>query len=165
MKSYLSSKVKQLKPSGIRRFFDLANTMEGVISLGVGEPDFITPWSICQASVQSINRGYTWYTEMEGHRELRNLISSYMNSHFHLSYSPAKEIMVTLRGSQALDITLRTIINPDDEVLVIEPSYVAYGELVSLAGGKPVPIVTAMEKEFKPQPEQIKQAISPRSKP
>lgn len=92
MKSYLSSRVKQLKPSGIRKFFDLANTMEGVISLGVGEPDFITPWSIRQASIQLINQGSISYSEMEGHIELRNLISTYLNSSFQVSYSPKEEI-------------------------------------------------------------------------
>jgi aminotransferase len=164
MKSYLSSKVEQLKPSGIRRFFDLANSLEGVISLGVGEPDFITPWSICQASIQSIKSGFTSNTEMEGQVELRQEISYYMKSRFQVSYSPSTEIIVTIGGSQALDVSLRTILNPGDEVLIIEPSYVAYGALVSLAGGKPVPIVTSFQNEFKPDPEQIKQSISPRTK-
>lgn len=164
MKSYLSSRIEQVKPSGIRRFFDLANRMEGIISLGVGEPDFITPWSICHASIQSIERGYTSYTEIEGQIELRNEISSYMRNRFNVSYSSTTEIIVTVGGSQALDSSLRAIINPGDEVLIVEPSYVAYKALVSMAGGNPVPIVTSFENEFKPQPEQIKQAISPRTK-
>ncbi|MFS0637596.1 aminotransferase [Mesobacillus foraminis] len=164
MKSYISSRVEQLKPSGIRRFFDLAGSMEGVITLGVGEPDFTTPWSICHAAIQSMERGYTTYTEMEGLLELRREISLYMDRRFHLSYSPDKEILITVGGSQALDITLRAILNPDDEVLIIEPSYVAYEALVSLAGGKPIPIRTSIDKEFKPQPQQIREAISPRTK-
>jgi aminotransferase len=164
MKRYFSSRVEQLKPSGIRRFFDLANSLEGVISLGVGEPDFITPWSICDASIQSINRGYTSYTENEGQLELRKEISYYMENRFQVSYSPNTEIIVTVGGSQALDCSLRAILNPGDEVMIVEPSYVAYEALVSMAGGKPVPIITSFENEFKPQPEQIKQAISPRTK-
>jgi aminotransferase len=164
MKSYLSSRIEQIKPSGIRRFFDLANSMEGIISLGVGEPDFITPWSICHASIQSIERGYTSYTEIEGQIELREEISYYMSNRFQVYYSPTTEIIVTVGGSQALDSSLRAIINPGDEVMIVEPSYVAYKALVSMAGGNPVPIVTSFENEFKPQPEQIKQAISPRTK-
>jgi aminotransferase len=164
MKSYLSSRIEQIKPSGIRRFFDLANSMEGIISLGVGEPDFTTPWSICHASIQSIEQGYTSYTEIEGQIELRKEISSYMSNRFKVSYSPTTEIIVTVGGSQALDSSLRAIINPGDEVMIVEPSYVAYKALVSMAGGHPVPIVTSFENEFKPQPEQIIQAISPRTK-
>ncbi|MFJ5763496.1 aminotransferase [Neobacillus sp. NPDC093182] len=164
MKSYLSSRIEQIRPSGIRRFFDLANSMEGIISLGVGEPDFTTPWSICHASIQSIEQGFTSYTEIEGQIELRKEISSYMSNRFKVSYSPTTEIIVTVGGSQALDSSLRAIINPGDEVMIVEPSYVAYRALVSMAGGNPVPIVTSFENEFKPQPEQIKQAISPRTK-
>ena len=164
MKSYLSSRIEQIRPSGIRRFFDLANSMEGIISLGVGEPDFTTPWSICHASIQSIEQGFTSYTEIEGQIELRKEISSYMSNRFKVSYSPTTEIIVTVGGSQALDSSLRAIINPGDEVMIVEPSYVAYKALVSMAGGNPVPIVTSFENEFKPQPEQIKQAISPRTK-
>lgn len=164
LKSYLSSRAEQLKPSGIRRFFDLANSLEGVISLGVGEPDFITPWSICHSSILSLENGYTSYTEIEGLIELRKEISRYMERRFHVCYSPSTEIIVTIGGSQALDSSLRTILNPGDEVLIIEPSYVAYNALVSLAGGIPVPIVTSFENQFKPTPEQIKQSISPRTK-
>ncbi|MEH7014468.1 aminotransferase [Neobacillus niacini] len=164
MKSYLSSRIEQIRPSGIRRFFDLANSIEGIISLGVGEPDFTTPWSICHASIQSIEQGYTSYTEIEGQIELRKEISSYMSNRFKVSYSPTTEIIVTVGGSQALDSSLRVIINPGDEVMIVEPSYVAYKALVSMAGGNPVPIVTSFENEFKPQPEQIKQAVSPRTK-
>ncbi|MFB5195812.1 aminotransferase [Neobacillus sp. KR4-4] len=164
MKSYLSSRTEQIKPSGIRRFFDLANSLEGVISLGVGEPDFITPWSICHASIQSIERGYTTNTEIEGLIELRKEISYYMGNRFQVSYSPDTEIIVTVGGSQALDSSLRAIINSGDEVMIVEPSYVAYEALVAMAGGKPVPIVTTFENEFKPQPEQIIQSISSRTK-
>jgi aminotransferase len=164
MKWNLSSRIEQIKPSGIRRFFDLANSMEGIISLGVGEPDFITPWSICHASIQYIEQGYTWNTEMEGQIELRKEIANYMKNRFQVSYLPNTEIIVTVGGSQALDSSLRAIINPGDEVMILEPSYVAYEALVSMAGGIPVPIVTSFENEFKPQPEQIRQAISVRTK-
>ncbi|MGM0899701.1 MAG: aminotransferase [Bacillota bacterium] len=164
MKTYIAKRVQQLKPSGIRRFFDLADSMNGVISLGVGEPDFITPWSICHASIQSMERGFTSYTNFSGLKELRDEISDYMDRRFGLTYSAEKEILVTIGGSQALDISLRTILNPGDEVLIVEPSYVAYGALVSLAGGKPVPIVTSIETGFKPQPDQIREAITPKTK-
>jgi len=164
MKSYLSSRAKEIKPSGIRRFFDMANHMEGVISLGVGEPDFITPWPICEAAIFSLERGHTSYTETAGLIELRREIASYMQSRFEISYSPESEIIVTTGGSQALDITMRTILNPGEEVMIIEPSYLAYAPLISLAGGIPKPIKTSIETEFKPTPEQIQQAITPNTK-
>ncbi|NMD72418.1 aminotransferase [Bacillus sp. DNRA2] len=164
MRSKLSSLVIQIKPSGIRRFFDLAETMDGVISLGVGEPDFITPWSICHASIQSIERGYTSYTEREGLLDLRKEISSYMKNRFQVTYSPYTDILVTVGGSQALDISLRTVLNPGEEVIMIEPSYVAYAPLITLAGGKPVLVQTSIETEFKPQPEQIRRAITEKTK-
>lgn len=164
MKSYLSSRVKQIKPSGIRRFFDLAANVEGVISLGVGEPDFITPWPICQAAISSIETGHTFYTENAGLLELRREIAYYMQSHFNVSYFPESEIIVTIGGSQALDVVIRTILNPGDEVIVIEPSYLAYAPLISLAGGKPVSVETSIKNEFKPQPEQLQQVISSKTK-
>lgn len=164
MRSYLSSKVEQVKPSGIRRFFDLAAGMEGVISLGVGEPDFVTPWSIREASILSLQRGYTSYTANAGLIELRRQIADYMQSRFQVSYSPESEIIVTVGGSQALDLAMRAILNPGDEVIIIEPSFVAYAPLVSLAGGTPVLIDTFVETGFKPQPEQIQKAISTRTK-
>lgn len=164
MRSYLSSKVEQVKPSGIRRFFDLAAGMEGVISLGVGEPDFVTPWSIREASILSLQRGYTSYTANAGLIELRREIADYMQSRFQVSYSPESEIIVTVGGSQALDLAMRAILNPGDAVIIIEPSFVAYAPLVSLAGGEPVLIDTFVETGFKPRPEQIQKAVSARTK-
>ncbi|MGJ7920924.1 aminotransferase [Neobacillus sp. LXY-4] len=164
MKTRLSSLVNQIKPSGIRKFFDLANNMDGVISLGVGEPDFVTPWSICHASIQSIERGYTSYTEPEGLLELRKEISNYMKNRFQVTYSPYTDILVTVGGSQALDVSLRTVLNPGEEVIMIEPSYVAYAPLITLAGGKPIVVQTSIDTEFKPRPEQIRRAITKKTK-
>lgn len=163
-KSRLADRVEQIKPSGIRRFFDMANAIEGVISLGVGEPDFITPTNVCEAAIKSVQNGYTTYTEVAGLLELRKEISTYMESRFQLIYSPQSEIIVTMGGSQALDLVLRTIINQGDEVIVIEPSYLAYAPLVILAGGVPVPVKTSIKTNFKPRPQDIKEVIGPKTK-
>src|SRR5690606_34351735 len=130
---YLSKKVQELKPSGIRRFFDLAVTMEGVISLGVGEPDFVTPWSIREASIQSIEAGITSYTGNAGLLELRQEISEYLHRSFGVEYSPQNEIIVTVGGSQAIDLAIRALVDPGDEVIIVEPTFVAYSPIVSLA--------------------------------
>ncbi|WP_026585075.1 aminotransferase [Bacillus sp. J33] len=163
-KTYLSRTVEDLKPSGIRRFFDLAAGMEGVISLGVGEPDFITPWSVREAAILSLEQGYTSYTANAGLVELREEIAGYMKKSFRVSYSAEKEIIVTVGASQALDIALRAILDPGDEVIVIEPSFVSYVPLVALAGGVPVQVQTLKEKGFKIQPEQLQNAITSRTK-
>ncbi|EWG09452.1 aminotransferase [Cytobacillus firmus] len=163
-KSYLSKTVEELKPSGIRRFFDLAAGMEGVISLGVGEPDFITPWSVREAAILSLEQGYTSYTANAGLMELREEIAGYMQKSFGVSYSPQSEITVTVGASQALDISLRAILDPGDEVIVIEPSFVSYVPLVTLAGGVPVQIQTLKENGFKILPEQLENAITRRTK-
>ncbi|RFB15135.1 aminotransferase [Bacillus sp. HNG] len=161
---YLSKKVQELKPSGIRRFFDLAVTMEGVISLGVGEPDFVTPWSIREASIQSIEAGITSYTGNAGLLELRQEISGYLNKSFGVEYSPNNEIIVTVGGSQAIDLAIRALIDPGDEVIIVEPTFVAYSPIVSLAGGIPVPVNTKAENEFKLQPDEIEKVVSDRTK-
>ncbi|EKN63194.1 aspartate/tyrosine/aromatic aminotransferase [Schinkia azotoformans MEV2011] len=161
---YLSEKVINLKPSGIRRFFDLASGMEGVISLGVGEPDFVTSWAIREASILSLEQGYTAYTANAGLIELRREISKYMKNRFEVSYSPEEEIIVTVGASQALDLAVRATINPGDEVIIVEPCFVAYASIVQLAGGIPVPVQTTAENEFKLQPEQIEEVITPRTK-
>lgn len=161
---YLSEKVINLKPSGIRRFFDLASGMEGVISLGVGEPDFVTSWAIREASILSLEQGYTAYTANAGLLELRREISKYMKNRFEVNYSPEEEIIVTVGASQALDLAVRATINPGDEVIIVEPSYVAYASIIQLAGGIPVPVQTTAENEFKLQPEQIEEVITPRTK-
>lgn len=161
---YLSEKVINLKPSGIRRFFDLASEMEGVISLGVGEPDFVTSWAIREASILSLEQGYTAYTANAGLMELRREITKYMKNRFNVNYSPENETIVTVGASQALDLAVRATINPGDEVIIVEPSYVAYASIIQLAGGIPVPVQTTVENEFKLQPEQIEEVITPKTK-
>ncbi|MCM3161112.1 aminotransferase [Metabacillus litoralis] len=161
---YLSSTVKGLKPSGIRKFFDLAASMEGVISLGVGEPDFVTPWNVREASILSLEQGYTSYTANAGLLELRKEISHYLKEKTNVSYSPSEELLVTVGASQALDLALRAIVNPGDEVIVIEPSFVSYSSLISLAGGVPVSVQTSGEMEFKLQPSDLEKAITNKTK-
>lgn len=163
-KSYLAKTVEDLKPSGIRKFFDLAAGMEGVISLGVGEPDFVTSWSAREAAILSLEQGYTSYTANAGLLELRNEVSSYMKKQFHVEYNPKSEIIITVGASQALDIALRAILDPGDEVIVIEPSFVSYAPLVSLAGGKPVAVQATEEYDFKIQTHQLEKAITDRTK-
>ncbi|WP_175640599.1 aminotransferase [Metabacillus schmidteae] len=162
--NYLSSTVKNLKPSGIRKFFDLASSMEGVISLGVGEPDFVTPWNVREASILSLEQGHTSYTANAGLLELRKEISHYVKEKTGITYSAKEEVLVTVGASQALDIALRAIVNPGDEVIVIEPSFVAYSSLVSLAGGVPVSVQTSGELEFKLQPSDLEKAITDKTK-
>ncbi|MEH6944225.1 aminotransferase [Bacillus sp. JJ722] len=162
--SYLSKTVSEMKPSGIRKFFDLAATMEGVVSLGVGEPDFVTSWSAREAAISSLEQGYTSYTANAGLLELRQEISKYMSNSFGLSYDPKTEIIVTVGASQALDIAMRAIVDPGDEILVVEPCFVAYAPLVSLAGGVPVTVSTKAENGFRLMPEELEAAITHRTK-
>lgn len=162
--SYVSQMVGQLKPSGIRRFFDLAAGMEGVISLGVGEPDFVTSWSVREAAILSLEQGYTSYTANAGLMELRVEISNYLKKQFQLDYSAKNQIIVTVGASQALDIALRATLNPGDEVIVIEPSFVSYSPLVTLAGGLPVTVQASAENGFKILPSQIEAVISDKTK-
>jgi aminotransferase len=161
---YLSQTVNELKPSGIRKFFDLAATIKGVISLGVGEPDFITPWSIREAAILSLEEGYTSYTANPGLLELRQEITHYLDSRFHVRYNPENQVIVTAGASQAIDLSFRAILNQGDEVLIVEPAFVSYGPLVALAGGKPVPVATQPENGFKVTPGQIEQAITKKTK-
>ncbi|MDM5190533.1 aminotransferase [Bacillus sp. DX4.1] len=160
----LSRTAQSLQPSGIRKFFDLAAGMKGVISLGVGEPDFVTPWNVRQACIRSLEEGYTSYTANAGLLELRQEISKYLQKQFHVSYDPNEEIIVTVGASQALDVAMRAIVNPGDEVIIIEPSFVSYAPLVTLAGGVPVAVATSLENAFKVQPEQIESAITTKTK-
>jgi aminotransferase len=160
----LSTTVQQLKPSGFRRFFDLAASMDNVISLGVGEPDFVTSWAVREASILSLERGYTSYTANAGLLELRFEIMKYMKRNFNVSYDYKDDIIVTVGGSQALDITMRALINPEDEIIVVEPNFVSYSPLISLAGGVPVAIETTAETEFKLQPRQIEEVITSNTK-
>jgi len=162
--SYLSNVVQEIEPSGIRKFFDLAATMEGVISLGVGEPDFVTSWSAREAAIASLEQGYTSYTANAGLLELREEISKYMKKSFGVQYNPNNEIIVTIGASQALDIALRALVNPGEEVIVVEPNFVAYSPLVTLAGGVPVPISTKKENDFKLTAEELEAVITPKTK-
>jgi aminotransferase len=161
---YLSRTVEELKPSGIRRFFDLAAGMEGVISLGVGEPDFVTSWSVREAAILSLEQGYTSYTANAGLFELRKEISTYLEKRFQVSYLPETDIIVTVGASQAIDIALRAILNPMDEVIVIEPSFVSYAPLVTLPGGNPVLVQASSENDFKILPSQLEEAITNKTK-
>ncbi|MCM3763570.1 aminotransferase [Neobacillus niacini] len=162
--SYISDTAKDLKPSGIRRFFDLAAQMEGVISLGVGEPDFITPWGTREAAILSLEQGYTSYTANPGLFELRQEITNYLDSRFGVQYDPKNQIIVTIGASQAIDLAFRAILNQGDEVLIVEPAFVSYGPLVAIAGGTPVPVSTIAENGFKVTPEQLESAITNRTK-
>ena len=162
--SYLSDTAREMKPSGIRKFFDLAAGMDGVVSLGVGEPDFVTPWRYREAAILSMEEGYTSYTANAGLMELREEIAAYMSRRFEVNYSPVDQVIVTVGASQAIDLALRAIINPGEEVIVVEPCFVSYAPLVALAGGKPVSIGTMKESEFKLLPEQLEAAITPNTK-
>ena len=160
----LNDTVREIPPSGIRKFFDLANQMEGVISLGVGEPDFDTPWKIREAAIYSIEQGKTFYTANQGLVELRKEICRYQKRRFGLDYCYDKECIVTVGGSEAIDLAFRAIINPGDEVILLQPSYVAYTPGVALAGGKVVNIELKEDNEFKLTPELLEAAITPKAK-
>ncbi|WP_163538501.1 aminotransferase [Gracilibacillus sp. YIM 98692] len=162
--SYLAKNVENLKPSGIRKFFDLASKMDNVISLGVGEPDFVTPWNVIEASYHSLEKGYTAYTANAGLMELREAISDYLNKTFSISYEPESQVLVTVGASQAIDLALRAVVDPEDEVLIVEPCFVSYGPAISLAGGIPVPISAQAKNEFKITPEQIEEAVTEKTK-
>lgn len=160
----LSERVKTIKPSGIRKFFDLASQMDDVISLGVGEPDFTTPWSIREAAIYSIEKGRTFYTANQGLIELREEICKYYKRRFGVSYDPKENCIVTVGGSEGIDIAIRAILNPGEEMIVLDPGYVAYTPGVELAGGIPVSIQLRHEDQFKLTPELLKAAITPRTK-
>ena len=160
----LNKQVRELKPSGIRKFFDLANTKKGVISLGVGEPDFATPWNICEAAIYSIKSKKTHYTANAGLLELRKEISKYLKRRYELNYDPNKNVLVTVGGSEAIDLSLRAIIEKEDEVILLQPCYVAYEPAVILAGGIPKFIELKSENEFKLTKEELLAAITPKTK-
>ncbi len=160
----LSERVKIVKPSGIRKFFDIVATMEGAISLGVGEPDFETPWQIRRAGITSLEKGKTFYTSNWGLAELRAEIAKNVQRKYGLTYDAQKEIIVTVGGSEAIDNAIRSFINPGDEVLIPEPSFVCYTPLTIMAGGTPVALPTVAEDHFKVTPERLRAAITPRTK-
>lgn len=160
----LSQTVVNTPKSGIRKFFDLMSTMDDVVGLTVGEPDFQTPWHIREAGIESLERGKTYYTANSGLIQLRSEISSYMNRRFSVSYKPESEIIVTVGGSEAIDIAFRSMIEAGDEVIVPTPSFVCYAPLVRMAGGVPVILETKFEDKFKINPEALKAAITPKTK-
>ena len=156
--------VVEMKPSGIRKFFDIAESMENVISLGVGEPDFPTPWQVRSAGIRSLEQSRTRYTSNAGMVTLREEIAKFMNRKYHLSYEPQGEILVTVGGSEAIDLCIRAVVSLGDEVIIPQPSYVCYEPITRLAGGVPVIIETKAEDDFKVTPEQLKAAITPKTK-
>lgn len=161
----LSSTAVSLKPSGIRKFFDFVESRPDCIALTVGQPDFATPWHVREAAIQSLNEGKTYYTSNAGFQKLREEISKYLVRRFDMpEYSPEEEIVVTVGGSEAIDLAFRALINTGDEVLVPEPSFVCYAPLVKMAGGTPVVVETAFEDEFKLTPEMLKKKITPKTK-
>lgn len=160
----LSSKIKKVKPSGIRKFFDIAGTMEGVISLGVGEPDFSTPWVIRKAAIRTLERKHIIYGPNKGLVPLRNAVCSHIEKKHGIKYDPESEIIVTVGGSEAIDLALRGIIDPGDEVLVVEPCFVCYAPLVELAGGVPVTVPTRIENNFKLTLDDLKDKVTERTK-
>lgn len=163
MKDFLNQRVKDLKPSGIRKFFDIVSEMKDAISLGVGEPDFVTPWHIRNAAIRSIQRGYTQYTGNRGLPKLRELISRYLYERFGVEYS-AEHTVVTVGASEGIDLTLRAVCDIGDEILVPEPSYVSYLPCVHLAGGVAVPLKCSSENDFIITPEMLEKAITPKTK-
>ena len=160
----LSSVVTGLKPSGIRRFFDLAAEMDDVISLGVGEPDFKTPYAIRRAGIESLEKGYTFYTANAGLMELRQEISTYLHRRFGVDYQPKTEILITVGGSEAIDGCIRALVEPGDEVLIPEPCFVCYDPLTRMAGGVPVAIPTKAENAFRLTADELRAAITPKTK-
>jgi len=164
MRNPLSSTIESIKPSGIRKFFDLVSEMTDAISLGVGEPDFDTPWHIRDEGIYSLDRGRTFYTSNAGLKELREEISKYLNRHYGLTYDPLKEMLITVGGSEAIDIACRAMLDPGDEVIIPQPSYVSYEPCVILAGGKPVIIELQAANDFRLTKQELLDAITPKTK-
>lgn len=156
--------VKNMPPSGIRKYFDMINEMKDVISLGVGEPDYVTPWNIREAGIYSLEKGHTHYSSNAGFIELRYQISKYLNKKYELDYNPEDQIIVTVGGSEGIDIALRALVGPGDEVVIPEPSFVAYKGCTVFTGATPVVINLRAEDEFKLTPELLEKAITPRTK-
>ena len=163
-KSPISQQVKRIKPSGIRKFFDLLSTMEDVITLGVGEPDYTTPWHIREAAIASLEKGYTMYTSNLGMPELRQELSRYLNDTYQLKYAPDTELLITVGVSEGLDLAMRAIINPGDEVIMPDPHYVAYDSCVTLASGTPVRIPTFEEYNFEISAADVEAQVTDKTK-
>lgn len=164
MRNPLADEVVKIKPSGIRKFFDIVSEMKDAISLGVGEPDFDTPWHIRDEGIYSLEKGKTFYTSNAGLKELREEICRYLNRRVHVDYHPLKEVLITVGGSEAIDMGLRAMLNPGEEVLIPQPSYVSYEPCTILAGGKPVIINLKAENEFRLTAEELRDAITDKTK-
>ncbi|MEA5083401.1 MAG: aminotransferase class I/II-fold pyridoxal phosphate-dependent enzyme [Lachnospiraceae bacterium] len=164
MSKYIANNINKMPSSGIREFFDVANMMEDAISLGVGEPDFETPWHVREAAISSIEKGITSYSSNTGMMELRVAIADYLEEKIDSKYSPEHQILVTVGASEGIDIALRAIIDPGDEILVVEPSYVSYKPCVTMCGGVAVPIVTKAEDEFRLTPQELEDGITKKTK-
>lgn len=164
MQALLNPTVRDIPPSGIRRFFDIAAEMDNVISLGVGEPDFVTPWHIRDEGIYSLEKGKTYYTSNAGLKELRIEICNYLKRRFSLDYDPLSQVVVSVGGSEAIDLFLRSVLKPGDEVLIPEPCFVCYRPITALAGGVPVSIVTKAENQFRLTAEELKKAITSKTK-
>lgn len=164
LEAMIKPNIRNCPPSGIRKYFDLLNEMEDAISLGVGEPDFQTPWNIREAGIYSLERGQTKYSANAGYIELRREIANYVDKKYNLHYCPDNEILVTVGGSEAIDIALRALVGPGDEVIIPEPSFVAYKGCTLFTGATPVPLALRAEDKFKLTPELLESAITPRTK-
>ena len=163
-KQILSQRIQEVPPSGIRKYFDIMAEMDDAISLGVGEPDFQTPWHIRDAGIYSLEKGFTKYTPNAGLSDLRRAICRYLKRRFDLEYQPIGQTLVTVGGSEGLDLAFRCLLEPGDEVIIPTPSFVCYGPLVSMIHGVPVYVETQVENEFRLTPEELKAAITPRTK-
>ena len=163
MRDFVNQKTKLIQPSGIRKFFDIVRETEGAISLGVGEPDFVTPWKVRSAAITSLQRGYTQYTGNRGLPQLLELVSRYLQDRFDLEYDP-KHILITVGGSEAIDLALRACVERGDEILIPDPAYVSYSPLVSLADGVPVHVECLEADNFVLKPEYLEKAITPKTK-
>ena len=160
----LCRRIQEVKPSGIRRFFDILEEMKDAISLGVGEPDFVTPWHIRDAGIYSLEKGFTKYTSNAGMAELRREIANYLRRRFDLSYDYTSQVLVTVGGSEAIDMCIRTLVQPGDEVIIPEPCFVCYEPITTLSGGVPVHVACHQEDEFRLRADALKAAITPRTK-
>jgi aminotransferase len=160
----IAKRVNRLSPSGIRKFFDLLASMEGVISLGVGEPDYATPWHISESAVRSLEKGYTMYTSNSGIPELREETAGYLHESYNVDYKPSGEILMTVGVSEALDLAMRALLNDGDEVIMPDPYYVAYPSCVILAGGEPVMVPTSQENGFEVEADDIEARITPKTR-
>ncbi len=160
----LSKNIQDIRPSGIRKFFDLLNGMTDVVALTVGEPDFVTPWHIRMAGIESLEKGKTYYTSNAGLVSLREEIAAYLSRRFGLTYNPVQEVVVTVGGSEAIDLTMRALLEPGDEVIIPQPAFVCYGPICEMAHGVPVYIPTKEENKFKLTAEELKAAITPKTK-